>query len=99
MKQKRPSGRYFRRASLGPPYPDELQGLGLITREPDPSDRRANSVNLTPHGKTVLDEVNATLGALRLEVFGSLPRADVDAAIRVFKAIEAAASSFAAPSA
>ena len=70
---------------------DELQASGLITREPDPADRRANSVNLTERGKTVVDEVNATLTALRLEIFGPIPRTDLDAAIRIFKAIEAAA--------
>jgi MarR family transcriptional regulator for hemolysin len=70
---------------------DELQASGLITREPDPADRRANSVNLTARGKTVVDEVNDTLTALRLEIFGPIPRADMDAAIRIFKAIEAAA--------
>ena len=29
---------------------DELQASGLITREPDPADRRANAVNLTDAG-------------------------------------------------
>ena len=71
---------------------DELQSSGLITREPDPADRRANAVNLTERGKTVVDEVNDALTALRLEIFGPIPREDMDAAIRIFKAIETAAS-------
>ena len=71
---------------------DELQASGLITREPDPADRRANAVNLTDRGKTIVDEVNDTLTALRLEIFGPTPREDMDAAIRIFKAIETAAS-------
>src|ERR1700759_2113101 len=48
---------------------DELQASGLITREQDPNDRRANAVNLTPKGREVLAEVTEVLTQLRLEVF------------------------------
>ena len=72
---------------------DELQASGLITREPDPSDRRANAVNLTERGREVLEQVNATLTALRLDVFSSLTQKDIESAIKVCKAIEAAAGS------
>lgn len=71
---------------------DELQASGLITREPDPTDRRANAVNLTEAGRTVVGEVNAALNALRLDVFGRVPRKDLEAALRVFAAIERAAT-------
>ena len=71
---------------------DELQGSGLITREQDRTDRRANAVNLTERGRLVLAEVNDALNALRLDVFGKVPRKDAEAAIRIFKAIEAAAA-------
>ena len=71
---------------------DELQASGLITREQDPTDRRANAVNLTERGKQVVAEVNDTLIALRLDVFAKIPRKDAEAAIRIFKAIEAAAA-------
>ncbi|MGV3490789.1 MAG: MarR family winged helix-turn-helix transcriptional regulator [Devosia sp.] len=70
---------------------DELQASGLITREPDPSDRRANAVNLTSPGRAVVKEVNEALGQLRLDVFAKLPRKDIEAALRVFAAIEKAA--------
>jgi MarR family transcriptional regulator for hemolysin len=72
---------------------DELQAGGLITREPDPADRRANSVNLTERGREVLGHVNETLTALRLETFSTVSRKDVESAIKVCKAIEAAAGS------
>jgi len=71
---------------------DELQASGLVTREQDPTDRRANAVNLTERGKQVLAEVNDSLIALRVDVFAKVPRKDAEAAIRVFKAIEAAAT-------
>ncbi len=77
---------------------DELQASGLITREQDPNDRRANAVNLTEQGKTIVAEVNDALNALRLEVFASVPRQDAEAAIRVFNAIEAAAGAMSASS-
>jgi MarR family transcriptional regulator for hemolysin len=71
---------------------DELQASGLITREPDASDRRANAVNLTPKGEEVVAEVNEVLTNLRLEVFADISRKDAETAIKVFKAIEAAAN-------
>jgi MarR family transcriptional regulator for hemolysin len=71
---------------------DELQSSGLITRVQDPTDRRANAVNLTERGRTVVEAVNETLTALRLEVFGATPRRDVEAAIRIFKTLEAASA-------
>src|SRR5690242_5467455 len=57
---------------------DELQASGLITREPDPNDRRANAVNLTEAGWAIVAEVNEALTALRLEVFDRVPRKDIE---------------------
>ena len=71
---------------------DELQASGLITREQDPNDRRANAVNLTKRGTEVVAEVNDALNALRVEVFADIPREDAETAIRIFKAIENAAA-------
>ena len=71
---------------------DELQSLGLVVREPDPSDRRANVVSLTPTGRKVVGEVNDDLLELRREVFAALPGTDLEAALRVFGAIKAAAT-------
>lgn len=71
---------------------DELQANGLITREPDPSDRRANAVNLTESGWALVGEVNEALTALRLSVFDGIQRKDIEAALRVFAAIEQAAT-------
>jgi len=70
---------------------DELQASGLITRTPDPGDRRANSVNLTETGTALVKEVNDAINQLRLEVFAKIPRKDIEATLRVLAAIEAAA--------
>jgi MarR family transcriptional regulator for hemolysin len=70
---------------------DELQASGLITRTPDPGDRRANSVNLTETGTALVKGVNDAINQLRLEVFAKIPRKDIEATLRVLAAIEAAA--------
>ena len=69
----------------------ELQSLDLITRSPDPADRRANAVNLTDKGRAVVTEVKATLALLRQQIFAGVPRKDIEAAMRVFAAIQKAA--------
>ncbi len=71
---------------------DELEASGLITRETNPSDRRANAVKLTDRGVSVVKEVNDALTALRLEVFADVPAEDIKAAMNVFAAIKAAGS-------
>lgn len=71
---------------------DELQALGLVTREPDLSDRRANVISLTPIGRKVVSEVNDDLMELRRDVFTGLPSSDIEAALRVFTAIKAAST-------
>ncbi|WP_300018145.1 MarR family winged helix-turn-helix transcriptional regulator [Pseudonocardia sp.] len=65
----------------------ELQARGLVCRRPDPADRRAGLVRLTPEGRALL------AGAQRLKrdlVRGALARAapvDVRTAARVVAAI------------
>src|ERR1700755_1753994 len=61
---------------------DELQASGLITREPDPSAARANAVNRTERGREVLEQVNASLTALRVDVFSSLTQKDIESAVK-----------------
>lgn len=70
---------------------DELQASGLVTRKPDPSDRRANSISLTPRGREVVTKVNEDIQLLRLEIFRGIDESDIRAATRVLEAIKAAA--------
>jgi MarR family transcriptional regulator for hemolysin len=70
---------------------DELQASGLVTRKPDPNDRRANSISLTPRGREVVTEVNEDIQSLRLEIFKGVAESDIHAASRVLEAIKVAA--------
>lgn len=70
---------------------DELQASGLVTRDADPSDRRANVVTLTEKGRRVVTAVNADLMDLRREVFANLTGTELEATRKVFAAIKAAA--------
>jgi MarR family transcriptional regulator for hemolysin len=71
---------------------DELATSGLVTRTPDPADRRANLVSLTEDGRRTVAEVIADLEALRAEIFAGLHTGDTDAARRIFAAIKSAAA-------
>lgn len=76
---------------------DELQASGLVTREPDPNDRRANSISLTPRGREVVAEVNADIQSLRLQIFKGIPEDDIRATMRVLAAVKAPAGKDARP--
>ena len=56
---------------------DRLEALGLIRREPDPSDRRAKLVTLTPAAKPLMVRITATAAAARAEVLAGLPEAEI----------------------
>jgi DNA-binding MarR family transcriptional regulator len=43
---------------------DELVGAGLVSRDPDPADRRARIVRLTPEGVRRLTAVRAAIRAV-----------------------------------
>jgi DNA-binding MarR family transcriptional regulator len=55
---------------------DALQAQGLVTRRPDPGDRRATLVEVTEHGVSVLDAIRAASGTEAQRIFGRLSEAD-----------------------
>jgi DNA-binding MarR family transcriptional regulator len=51
---------------------DVLESDGLLTRAPDPADRRARVVRLTPTGRRRLRAARADIRSMEAELFGDL---------------------------
>lgn len=64
------------------PILDELQQRGLITREPDPADRRVHLLGLTPAGRELHAKVQAEIRAAEVRLLDSLPATDRRAFLR-----------------
>jgi MarR family transcriptional regulator for hemolysin len=69
---------------------DQLIETGLVQREEDPADRRAKLLRLTPRGQDCAQALERALVLLRRRLFQAAPDADVQAALRVFGALDAA---------
>lgn len=70
---------------------DQLSEAGLVRREVDPTDRRANVLSLTPQGERLAEQIEAELIHLRAQVFAGISEADLQATLRVLEALSAAA--------
>jgi DNA-binding MarR family transcriptional regulator len=68
---------------------DELQNSGLITREPDPADRRARLLSITPPGQRVRAAVQAEIQANENRVLDRIPAGDRQAFLRVAQTLSA----------
>lgn len=55
---------------------DELQQRGLIRRDPDPADRRARLISLTPTGRTTRDQAQRDIQDQENHLLSQLPDAD-----------------------
>lgn len=69
---------------------DRLGEAGLIRRQPDPADRRANVIRLTAQGTELAAQLERRLAALRERVFADVSQADLEAAARVQDSLAAA---------
>ena len=68
---------------------DDLQQRGLIERRPDPADRRAHLLSITPAGQRVRDAVQAGIQRGEERLLARLPAADRAAFLRVLQALSA----------
>jgi MarR family transcriptional regulator for hemolysin len=66
---------------------DQLGKAGLVQRTEDPTDRRAKSLSLTDEGRALANSIEEELIRLRRDIFSHIDPADLDATLRVFKAI------------
>jgi DNA-binding MarR family transcriptional regulator len=69
---------------------DRLEGRGLITRGPQPGDRRAVLIRLTAEGRRTGVRIRRTIGELEQRALADLPAAAIDGARRVLQALTAA---------
>ncbi|WP_131113856.1 MarR family winged helix-turn-helix transcriptional regulator [Lichenihabitans psoromatis] len=69
---------------------DELSAAGLLIRRDDLGDRRAKTIWLTPDGETLARRVENVLADLRDGVLSEIDPSDIDATLRVFRAIDLA---------
>lgn len=64
---------------------DRLGEQGLVRRECDASDRRANQLWLTEAGQALVGQLEARLVELRQEVFGTLSPAEIQAVLKLWR--------------
>ena len=57
---------------------DELEGAGLLTRKPDPKDRRAKVISLTAAGKSRQERARRDIRAMERRLLAGVDPADVD---------------------
>jgi DNA-binding MarR family transcriptional regulator len=57
---------------------DDLERAGLVERRPDPADRRARQVLLTPRGRTSFEAASRRIEAVERAVLGGLSEADAE---------------------
>jgi DNA-binding MarR family transcriptional regulator len=55
---------------------DALESRGLVERQPDLTDRRATLVQLTEHGRSVLEAIRAARGSETERLFSQLSPSD-----------------------
>jgi MarR family transcriptional regulator for hemolysin len=69
---------------------DKLSASGLVRRECDASDRRANLLWLTDEGEALVSELEQKLIGLRQDVFGELSMDELRAVLKVWQLLSAA---------
>ncbi|WP_330228333.1 MarR family winged helix-turn-helix transcriptional regulator [Nocardia sp. NBC_00508] len=66
---------------------DELQRRGLITRGPDPADRRVNLVSLTEAGRNIRDRAQRDIQARENQLLERLPAGDRRVFLRALRTL------------
>jgi len=68
---------------------DRLEQRGLIERHPDPSDRRAWLLHLTPAARPKLIQLRGLGDVTRAEALAGVPKADTERLLRTLQALKA----------
>ncbi|MEV5706479.1 MarR family transcriptional regulator [Actinoallomurus sp. NPDC052274] len=64
---------------------DRLQRRGLLTRQPDPNDRRINRVHLTPQGEAVTGQFQQAINTTLTTRFSSWPSTQRDGLVHLLQ--------------
>ncbi|MEU6090861.1 MarR family transcriptional regulator [Streptomyces sp. NPDC047085] len=64
---------------------DRLQKRGLLTRQPDPNDRRMARVRLTPEGETVTGQFQQAINTTLTTRFSSWPSTQRDSLVHLLQ--------------
>jgi DNA-binding MarR family transcriptional regulator len=67
---------------------DALEERGLVTRQPDPSDRRATLLSLTPEGVRINEAIWSTRSAEADAFFGALSATDRAQLARILRKLQ-----------
>ena len=70
-------------------YIDKLEKQGLVTRAPDPDDRRAKNVVATETAKILIDRILEQTAAIREQSFAGLAPAERDTMMEALKRVRA----------
>lgn len=66
---------------------DRLEAEGLIERRTEARDRRTKSVHLRAEAAPVLERIETTVAAVRVEIFSDISHAEVTTCLKVFDKI------------
>lgn len=69
---------------------DQLGGMGLVDRRPDPGDQRARTLHLTPAGEALSQRVEPVLYSTRARLLAAVADDEIDVCLRVFDALRIA---------
>ena len=67
---------------------DRLVEHGLLERRPDPRDRRANRLFLTPSGRQLVDDLDALRDAIATDLLRDVPAERIEASLTTLRDIK-----------
>ncbi|HIE1388999.1 TPA: MarR family winged helix-turn-helix transcriptional regulator [Pseudomonas aeruginosa] len=73
---------------------DQGEKTALLKRCDGNADRRTKEIELLPAGEAAARRIEDDIARMRRQLFGDLPARDVEAAIRVLRHLESAATSY-----
>lgn len=68
---------------------DRLVEHKLLERKPDPADRRANRLFLTPKGRQLVDDLDSLRDAIAADVLGDVPKTAIETTLETLVEMKA----------